>query len=144
MLLRQLYSELHIPEAVWRELAAGPEGWPGRDEVLAATWIHRHGVRDRSRVEILRRELDEGEAEGICLALELGADLILVDEKEGREAARRVGLRVVGVLGILLEAKARGLVGSVRPCLDALREAAGFYLSDSLHESVLAAAGEAS
>ena len=90
----------------------------------------------------LRRDLDRGEAETIALALQLDADLVLLDESEGRHAAQRLGLRVVGVVGILLEAKARGALESVRPHLDALRQEAGFYLDVSLIQHALALANE--
>jgi len=63
------------------------------------------------------RDLDRGEAESIALALELDAELTLLDEKEGRHAAQRLGLRVIGVAGVLLEAKANGAVDKVRPHL---------------------------
>jgi predicted nucleic acid-binding protein len=91
---------------------------------------------------VLQRDLDRGEAETIALAVELGADLLLLDEKEGRHVAQRLGLRVVGVGGILLEAKATGAIDVVRPHLDALRQTAGFYLSDSVYRYLLALAGE--
>ena len=143
-LLRQLYTELHIPDGVWEELNAGGKRWPGADDVAAASWVKRHTVQNQSLVTALRRDLDQGEAEGIALALEIGADLILLDEKEGRHAAQRLGLRMVGVIGVLLDAKAHGAVTVVRPHLDALRQKAGFYLSESLYQSALASAGESS
>jgi predicted nucleic acid-binding protein len=141
-LLHHLYARLHIAPSVWDELNARGEHWPGRDEVAAADWIERHAVQNQALVTALQRDLDRGEAESIALALELGADLILLDEKEGRHAAKRLGLRVVGVVGILLEAKAKGTVNNVRPYLDALRQTAGFYLSDSLYRYVLTLTGE--
>jgi uncharacterized protein len=85
--------------------------------------------------------LDRGEAEGIALALELEAELILLDEHEGRRTADRLGLSVVGIPGVLLEAKAKGLIDTIRPLLDALRMA-GFYLSEPLYQRVLAIADE--
>ncbi len=141
-LLHRLYGQLHIAHGVWGELNAGGERWPGCDEVAKADWIERHTVQNRDLVTALQRDLDRGEAETIALALELDADLALLDEKEGRHAARRLGLRVVGVVGILLEAKANGAVDRVRPHLDALRQTAGFYLSTSLYQYALALAGE--
>ena len=143
-LLRQLYEELHIPEGVWAELNAEGKRWPGADEVEAASWVKRHAVQNESLVTALRRDLGQGEAEGIALALELGADLILLDENEGRHAAQRMGLRVVGVVGVLLDAKARGAVAEIRPQLDALRQKAGFYLSEALYQAALASADESS
>ncbi len=76
------------------------------------------------------------------MALEIGADLVLLDEKEGRRAAQRLGLRVAGVLAILLEAKKDGAVDSLRFLMDALRQTAGFYVSDAVYQRVLALAGE--
>ena len=141
-LLRVLYQTVHIADGVWRELNAGGQCWPGRDEVAAVDWIERHTVQNQALVKALQGDLDQGEAESIALALELGANLVLLDEKEGRHTAQRLGLRVVGLAGILLEAKSRGAIGLVRPHLDALRQTAGFRLSDPVCQLVLDLAGE--
>jgi predicted nucleic acid-binding protein len=141
-LLRQLYAGLHIPDAAWDELGARDKRWPGRDEVSAADWIERHTVQNNTLVLALRRDLHAGEAECIALALELSADLVLMDEQEGRRAAQRLGLRVMGVVGVLLEARAQQAVDGVRPHLDALRQTAGFYLSDAVYEHALSLADE--
>jgi predicted nucleic acid-binding protein len=141
-LLRRLYGHLHIALGVWEELNADGQRWPGRDEVAAADWIERHAVQNRPLVRALQRDLDRGEAETIALALELEADLVLLDEREGRRAAKRLELRVLGVAGILLEAKAGGEIKAVRPHLDGLRQTAGFYLSDSVYAHALSLAGE--
>ena len=141
-LLRLLYGRLHIAEGVWDELNAQGQRWPGRDEVAMADWIERHPVQNHTLVTALRRDLDRGEGETIALALELGADLILLDEREGRHAAQRLELRVTGVVGLLLEAKSRGTVAAVRPHLEALRHRAGFYQSEPVYQAVLSLAGE--
>ncbi len=141
-LLRELYNELHIADGVWDELNAGGKRWPGRDEVAAANWVQRHTVQNQALVIALRRDLDRGEAESIALALELSADLTILDEAEGRHAAQRLGLHITGTVGVLLEAKSKGAVRLVRPHLDALRQTAGFYLSDSLYQLALRLAGE--
>jgi len=141
-LFHQLYGRLHIAEAVWEELNARGQRWPGRDEVAAADWIERHTVQNQALVTALRRDLDRGEAETIALALELSAGLVLLDEREGRHAAQRLELRVAGVVGILLEAKSQSAVETIRPHLDALRHKAGFYLAEGVYHSALALAGE--
>ena len=141
-LVHQLYRRLHIAEGVWEELNATGRHWPGRDEIARADWIERHTVLNQALVTALRRDLDRGEAETIALALELNADLVLLDEREGRHAAQRLELRVTGVVGILLEAKSQGIIGAVLPHLDALRHKAGFYLSEPVYQAALAAAGE--
>ena len=141
-LVQQLYGRLYIAEGVWEELNARGQHWPGRDEVAAADWIEQHTVQNQALVTALRRDLDRGEAETIALALELGADLVLLDEQEGRHAAQRLELRVAGVVGLLLEAKSQSAVDSVRPHLDALRHKAGFYLTEQVYHSALTLAGE--
>ena len=113
-----------------------------RDEVAAADWIEQHTVQNQALVTALRRDLGRGEAETIALALELNADLVLLDEREGWHAAERLELRVVGVAGRLLEAKSRGVVDAIRPHLDALRHKAGFYLSEPVYHAALSLAGE--
>jgi hypothetical protein len=65
-----------------------------------------------------------------------------LDEREGRHAAQRLGLRILGVVGILIEAKANHAIPVIRRYLDALRQQAGFYLSDSLYDYALSLAGE--
>jgi len=141
-LLRHLYGRLHVAQGVWEELNAKGQSWPGRDEVAAADWIERHTVQNQALVTALRRDLDKGEGETIALALELDADLVLLDEREGRHAAQRLELHVTGIVGLLLEAKSRGAVGAIRPHLDALRRKAGFYLSEPVYHAALSLAGE--
>lgn len=141
-LLQKLYGSLLIAEAVWDELNAAGQHWPGRNEVAASTWIQRLAPKNRLLIAALRQDLDLGEAESIALALEQKADLILMDERDGRHKAMRLGLRPVGVVGVLLTAKARGHVVEVRPLLDALRQQAGFYLGDSLYREALRLAHE--
>jgi predicted nucleic acid-binding protein len=105
-------------------------------------WIEQVVVRDQNLITVLLRDLDRGESETLALALEVDAELVLMDEHDGRRVAQRLGLRTVGVLGVLLEAKKRGLLREVRPCLEALRHDAGFYLSNGVYRSVLELAGE--
>ena len=121
---------------------ANGKRWPGADNVAGANWIERHTIQNQALVDALSSDLDHGEAESIALAKELNAALILMDEKEGRRAAQRLGLHVVGTVGVLLEAKVKRFLSSVRPHLDALRQTAGFYLSESVYQSTLVLAGE--
>ena len=142
VLLQKLFGEIQIADGVWQELNAGGRRHPGSREVEEASWIHRTAVGNSSLVTALRRDLDLGEAETLVLGLELDADLILVDEKEGRHMAYRLGLRPLGTLGVLLEAKRKKQIEEVRHLLEALRLQAGFYLREDLFLKVLAMAGE--
>lgn len=141
-LLRLLFGEIHIADGVWVELNAGGRPYPGSREVAAADWIHRHEIGDRALVKALRRDLDLGEAETLALGVELGAELVLIDEREGRHAAWSLGIKPLGVLGVLTLAKERGHLREVRSSLAALKRRTGFYVSDHLYRNVLEAAGE--
>ena len=85
----------------------------------------------------LGNDRDAGEVEAIVLATEVQADMILIDEKEGRNLARLTGLNVRGVLGILLRAKAMSEIASVKLEIAALRNLAGFFVASSLEAEVL-------
>jgi len=141
-LLQELFGEVHIAQGVWQELNKGGKRHPGSQEVKNASWVHRQEVSDQAISTLLQRDLDLGEAETLALALTLGADLVLLDEQEGRHAAIRLGLRPLGVLGILLKAKRQGYIREIRPSLDALRRQAGFFLGDRLYRQILEEAGE--
>ena len=142
-LLRELYGILVIPEAVWLEVVVEGTGQPGWDEVKAATWITTQAVVNKRLVQALQQDLDAGEAEAIALAVETEAELLLMDERLGRESARHFGLRYVGLIGVLVEAKRKGLVRAVRPYLNELRDIAGFRIRDTLYIRVLQDEGEA-
>ena len=90
----------------------------------------------------LKRELDEGEAEAIALALQLKIEVVLMDERDGRSIAKSMGLTPIGVLGVLLRAKKSGDITSVRDVLIKLKNTAGFYITDSLMNSILSEIGE--
>jgi predicted nucleic acid-binding protein len=141
-LLRALYFELVVPTAVYDEITAARPTAPGSNDVRETKWIQVRSVKNRALVEALTLELDAGEAEAITLAVELDADLLLMDERRGRIAASRLGRRVVGVLGLVIEAKAAGILPAVRPVVDALTIEAGFRISQALLAKVLASAGE--
>ena len=99
-------------------------------------------VRDKQAVTDLCGELDAGESEAITLAVELGADFLLLDEKLGRAAAQRAGLTVIGILGVASAAKRKGLLESVATVIRELREQASFWISAELEARVLRDAGE--
>lgn len=80
-LLKQLFGEVYIPQAVYDEaVVKGHEEGGAKNEVSAATWIKVVRVKDRLAVEVLLDEMDWGEAEAIVLAREIGADWVLMDD----------------------------------------------------------------
>lgn len=141
-ILHLLYKQVIMPQKVWDEITHAGKDRAGSSEVLKAEWIEVRHVTDRSRVIILETELDSGEAEAIELASELRADLLLIDERRGRILAEQLGLNIIGVLGILVEAVQKGFISDLRQLLDALIMKSGFRVSRELYDRVLEFAGE--
>ncbi len=138
-LLPQLYNQVTIPEAVYRELADIDPPVPGTLEVQDAPWLEVRQVVDREVIEHLQGKvrLDPGESEAIALAVELNADLLLIDERRGRAEADRLGLKITGLLGILVEAKRKELIAAVKPLIDALIATSEFRVSSALYHQIL-------
>ena len=139
-LLRMLYGEVWIPPVVAAELQAGGTR-AGAVELTTASYIHTVALNDPRRADLLS-DLDRGEAEVIALAQERQADLVIIDERLGRRHARRLGLQITGVLGVLLKAKQLGHLDAMRPCVEQMQQG-GIRLSAALVQRVLELAGEA-
>jgi len=133
-LLRDMYEEVVIPPAVREELE--------RCHTSLPPFIETSEVVNSALADRIAAELDRGEAEAIVLAKELGADFLLIDETLGRARARSEGVRVIGLLGVLIIAKRKTLISSVKEIVHRLDQEAGFYVSHDLREEVLRAAGE--
>ena len=144
-LLKGLYTCIIIPVAVYDEMVNVGKPVPGAIEVQALSWIQTQAVADRQRVITIQEgeeNIDLGEAEAIALALELKADLLLMDERRGRIVATSYGLQVTGLLGMLVQAKQNNLIKMVKPLVDQLIEQADFRVSSQLYSAILEIAGE--
>jgi len=141
-LLQALYGTIIIPQAVYDEMASVGYAVLGAIEVQTLSWIETRQVMDTNRVTELLAELDQGEAEAIILALELKADFLLLDERRGRKVATRLGVKRIGLLGVLLEAKQKKLISTVKPVIDELITQVDFRVSSELYSEVIKSAGE--
>ncbi|KAF0180855.1 MAG: hypothetical protein FD161_573 [Limisphaerales bacterium] len=133
-LLPRLFTEVVIPEAVQAELS--------RSHPQLPDWLRVRAVGDRHQVSRFAEIVDAGEAEAIALAQELHADRLLMDERLGRRLAAQQGLRVVGLLGVVLLARQQRLIPSARALLERLDREAGMYLAEDVRETALRAVGE--
>ncbi len=141
-LLRTIYDRVLIPVAVWEEVAV--QGGV-RSEAALLRQAHAEGwVRVEQAVGIISpamKKLDDGEREAILLAKSKGA-LLIIDEARGRAVAEELGVTCTGTIGVLVEAKLRGLIPSLRPELERLRAQSNFRFSELLFRVALSKAHE--
>ncbi len=115
-------SHASTPEPVRQWIASRP------------SWLHVIPSSTPSRIIIA--DLDLGERDAILLALDLKADLLLMDERDGVDEARRLGLSVTGALGVLDRGAERGLI-ELAPAIAGLRQT-NFRINPALLDKMLA------
>ena len=132
-LLTKLFGTVIVPPAVWSELRAFHSALPA--------FIELRSLPDAAALTGPEK-LGRGETEAIQLALQMRADWLLMDDRQARAAAVRLGLRCVALTALLLKAKKSGHIRSVREMLMRLERSGGLYLSDAVKEEALREAGE--
>lgn len=137
-ILRKLYHKIVIPKAVEKEIVSDPLK---EFNLGKLPWIEVKSLRHPLCVEILSADLGLGESEALSLGLELKADLILLDEVAARAIAESIGLRFTGTLGMLLKAKEKKFIQSVKELIEQLI-LCEFRVSDQLYKDILALAKE--
>ncbi len=133
-LLAELFGEVLVPNAVFLELL--------RSHPVLPAYLRRVEIVDSAEADALGARLGRGESEAIVLATELKADFLLIDERRGRRIAREHHLRIIGLLGIVLLARGRGLITAVRPLLLELQSKGGAYFTPELVEATCRSVGE--
>jgi uncharacterized protein len=142
-LLQQLFGEVFIPSVVYRELLGKAGAEVNRLDQALATFVHVHAtpiVEGEPKVATAIQTLDAGERDAVALAYQMGIPLV-IDDRLGRQAARRLNLPVTGVVGVLIHARKLDLIASVRDELESVRRQ-GYWLSDELIEAAAKLAGE--
>lgn len=141
-LVQTIYPTILIPPIVHAELMRLPEIQPAIAASITSGWLEVKTLDNLQLVQILNKTLDPGEAAAIALAVELNADRLLIDERLGRSIATQYGIKIRGILGILVNAKAQALIPAVKPLLERVIHEAGFRVSQTLYDRTLAEAGE--
>lgn len=140
-MIPSLYGEVYIPPAVASELAVPVSHLPPM-MVDRMPFLRVQSPTNREQVQKLQDALNAGEAEAIALAVEVRADALLIDEAKGRRLAIELGVRPIGLLGVLSLAKTRGFVPAIRPMIEQLRQRISFRIDPRLLDRVLKDAGE--
>ena len=139
-LLERMFKNIYMPVQVREEIMAGGIGSVGVKEFKTSPWLKISQVHDKEKLELLY-ELDKGEAEVIILAKEQNIKKVLIDEKIARQQAKILGLEVIGTLGLLLKAKNKGLLSSIKPLIKKILDN-GVWINDEIVKGILKEAGE--
>jgi uncharacterized protein len=141
-LLPAIYGRILIPDLVYQEVVTTGQGMAGSAETASADWIDVEPHDPNADLfRLLRGQLDSGEAAAVWLAVGRGAEWVLSDDRQARLAAERLRIRTRGSLGILAEAKRRGLITSAAPLVRDLQRK-GVWLSEELIARILRELGE--
>jgi uncharacterized protein len=127
-ILPALFDSVMIPPEVEREFDRSFE------------WLKVENLKSNLLAAALEMVVDAGEAEAIALASEKNC-LLISDDKQARTVATRLGVAVIGTVGVLIRAKQNGIISEVKPILDNL-ESNDFFISRALREEALKIAGE--
>jgi uncharacterized protein len=141
-LLQKLFQRVLIPTEVADEFVRLAKVQKRFSGLTLPHWIEILPVTKSFPIEIVEAELHAGEAAAIVLFLNQKADALLIDEKAGREIAAKLGVRTVGIAGILIEARIEKLIPSLKILLDRLEREANFWISAEFKLQVLQLAGE--
>jgi uncharacterized protein len=141
-LLQQLFKRVLIPVEVADEFTRLTKIQKRFSGLTLPAWIEISSAPQTFPPEVLQAQLDIGESAAIALCLNQKADVLLIDEKIGREIAVGLGIRIVGIAGVLVDAKNEKLISSVKILLDRLESEANFWISSDLRLRVLQLAGE--
>lgn len=139
-LVKQLFGEIQIPEAVFEELVSNSR-FPAESKLIRESeFIRKVVVEDTKAVDLLRRStgLDAGESEAIILSDSACADLLLMDEASGRRIAKQMGIPIMGTIGMLIVAYKEEKMSKkeILDCVEVLKHT-GRYISNKLYEQLL-------
>ena len=129
-LLKLLYGEILITDTIAKEF----------DEPLP-DWIIICPIKLNENVFLFEKRIDKGEASAIMLALEIINSTIIIDDFKGRGLAKELGIKVTGTIGIIILAKNKKLIPSIKPILEKIKET-NFYISNELEKDALVLAKE--
>lgn len=104
-------------------------------------WISIKDAENKNYQNILELTVDRGEASAIALAVEQSDCLLIIDDQKARKLALELKLIYTGTLALLVEAKLKGHITSVRPIISKIRKT-NFHLTPELENKILKSAGE--
>jgi predicted nucleic acid-binding protein len=104
-------------------------------------WVEVVSVIDKLRQQLLEMQIDKGESSAITLALETSENTLIIDDYKARKVAEQLGLNFTGTIGVIIKAKHLGIIDSIKPYIERIRET-NFRISTELEIKALQEANE--
>lgn len=133
-------GELHLLQKLYSKIITTIEIATEFGEPLPE-WIEILSVKSKDTQRLLEMQIDKGESSAIALALEISDSLLILDDIKARKVATQLGLSITVTLGIIIKAKLEGIIPSVIPILNKIKQT-DFRLSNEVESQVLKAAME--
>lgn len=104
-------------------------------------WVNIRNPKSDINFIALQDTLGKGESSAIALSLELDESILIIDELRGRRIAKQLGLTITGTLGVIAQAKIAGVIPSVIPIIEKIKQT-DFYITNELEQVILKMAEE--
>ena len=133
-------GELELLQRLYGQIITTPEVAAEYGEALP-DWVQISSAKDKYRQQLLEMQIDRGESSAIALALEIPSSTVILDDYKARKTAARLGLTITGTIGVIVKAKLKGIIPSIKPLLAKIRHT-NFRLTAELEAQALQAAQE--
>jgi predicted nucleic acid-binding protein len=133
-------GELELLHKVYGEIITTIEIATEYGETLP-DWVEIKKVTDTHKQQLLELQIDKGESSAIALALEMPESTVILDDYKARKIASRLGINYTGTIGIIIKAKLKGIIPSIKPILEKIKHT-DFRLSIEIELQALKEANE--
>jgi predicted nucleic acid-binding protein len=104
-------------------------------------WVEIKSVSDEYKQQLLELQIDKGEASAIALAIENKDCLLILDDYKARKLAVKMNLNITGTIGMLIAAKNKGVIPSIKSLLEKIKQT-NFRISPELELQAILEANE--
>lgn len=133
-------SELDLLFKIYGEVYTTPEVATEFGQPLPK-WVIIKSAIDKSKQSILEIQIDKGESSAIALAMEMEDSIIILDDLKARKMAEHLRLTFTGTIGVIVKAKQKRIISSIKPFLQKLKHT-DFRISPELEMEALRQAKE--
>src|ERR1035437_595409 len=133
-------GELDLLHKVYGQIVTTPDIATEYGEPLPE-WVEIVTVKDQYRQQLLEMQIDKGESSAIALALETQNCTLILDDYKARKIAEQLGITFTGTIGVIIKAKLKGIIPSIKPLLEKIKQT-NFRLSEDIELQALKEANE--